>query len=61
MFDLRDFDLRDIFQECIPGVKQALPVLYKLRCIGYSVAAVVDCINHFITFEICRNCSQSYK
>lgn len=61
MLDLRDFDLRDIFQESIPGVKQDLPVLYELRCVGYAVATVVNYINHLTKFEIYRNCSQSYK
>jgi hypothetical protein len=52
VFDLRDFDLHDIFQEYMPGVKQDLPVIYKLRCIDYAVATVVDTVNHLTEFKI---------
>ena len=28
VFDVRDFDLLDVFQECEPGVKQDLPAYF---------------------------------
>jgi len=51
MFDLHSFDLRNIFQECNPGVKQDLPAL------GKCSACLVDCTPLYRENRLLRDCS----
>jgi hypothetical protein len=37
VFDMRNFDLRDVFQECNPGIKREIPVQDILQNIQTNV------------------------